>query len=216
MNWKLGSPTPEIRAYAMSLMVKKMTPEQLDAVPVDLANDLTRTEMASAFYQGGQLKRALDTLKMVLDGPRDDERMMLDYWVARYAEWLVEDGRAEEAESFLMDEYDEARGVSTWQVAQKLAAFFLDQGDPDQAEIWVDVSLKGDVTNPFTYYLKGLLMHSMDRWDEAIESYEESLSQSDRYPEQERKYMAEMVESAMKAARNHESVDAEEESGDND
>ncbi|MBF0175676.1 MAG: SEC-C domain-containing protein [Magnetococcales bacterium] len=203
VTWKLGSPTPTIRNMAIATLIQSMGTEALDRVPWGKASVLARSEMASAYYQAGQLDTAVQLLKTVLDGSRDEAFMLYDYWVARYAEWLVELERPKEAEEFLLDEYDQCRGVSAWQVAQKLAAFYLDQGDPDNADTWVETSLEGEPNNPFTHYLKGLLRHGLDQWDQAIASYERALELSHQFRPQEKAYMTQMVNDSLSRARNH-------------
>lgn len=202
--WKLGSPTPEIRALSVANLISRLSPEVLEKVPKDKCSMLALTEMSMTFYQYGRLKDAIALLGQALVNPeRDDSQIILDYWIARYAEWLLEDDRFKEAESFLMDEFDAKRGVEGWQVAQKLAALYLDQGDPDNAEIWVNNALEGDPDNPFNHYLKGLLFHTLENWDEAVAAYERSNELSSMFREQERGYMVALLEDALKKARQH-------------
>lgn len=175
VSWKLGSPTPEIRAVAIAQLVSVMPVEALDKVPVGDAPPVALSEMAAAYQAQGQVETALELLKMMLDDDRNDPHILYDYWIARYAEWLVEAGRPKDSENFLLDEFDAKRSVEGWQVAQKLAAFYLDQGDPDNAETWVDASMEGP-ENPFNHYLKGLMKHYLEDWDAAIASYETTKS----------------------------------------
>ncbi|MBF0310523.1 MAG: SEC-C domain-containing protein [Magnetococcales bacterium] len=205
--WKLGSPTPEIRAAAISLLIQKLPLATLRNVDWQQASELARIDGATRLQQEGDPETALRLLKTVLDGARDDPRLLFDFWVARYAEWLVEAERHQEAEDFLLDEYDHPKGVTRGQVAQKLAAFYLDQGDPDNADTWVESALEEEPTNPFNHYLKGLLNHSLDHFEEAVASYEQAKSLSDRFREQERVYMQKLVEESLQAARNRERLD---------
>ncbi|MEO5371075.1 MAG: SEC-C metal-binding domain-containing protein [Magnetococcus sp. DMHC-1] len=207
VNWKLGSPTPVIRNMAIVSLIQAMSVDALDRVPAAKASDLARSEMASAYYRAGQLEQAIRLLKTVLDGDRDEPFMLFDYWIARYAEWLVEYGEPKQAEEFLLDEHDHCRGVTAWQVAQKLAAFYMDQGDPDNAETWVESSLEGEPDNPFSHYLKGLLQHGLDHWDEAVVSYERALELSHQFRPQEKAYMTHMVNESLARARNHQPVE---------
>ncbi|MEO5341696.1 MAG: SEC-C metal-binding domain-containing protein [Magnetococcus sp. MYC-9] len=210
-DWKLGSPTPVIRAMAVSKLVHELPPTRLDKVPLDLAPPVALTEMASVFQAQGRLEEALALVKRVLDGDRQDPFLLYDYWIARYAEWLVEAGREKEGEQFLMDEYDAPRHVKAWQVAQKLAAFYIDQGDLENASTWVDTALEGDADNPFNHYLKGMLAHFDELWDAAVASYQQALHFSDNFREEEQAYMQHLVHEALQRARNHLSLEDEEE-----
>ncbi|MEO5355632.1 MAG: SEC-C domain-containing protein, partial [Magnetococcus sp. XQGC-1] len=154
--WKLAAPTPTIRAMAVAKLVHELPLARLDLIPVALASPVALTEMASVYQANGRLEDALALVKRVLDGDRKDSFLLYDYWIARYAEWLVEAGREKEGEQFLMNEYDKPRQVKQWQVAQKLAAFYIDQGDMENAATWVDTALGGDAKNPFNHYLKGM------------------------------------------------------------
>jgi hypothetical protein len=209
--WKLGSPTPQIRAMAVSHLIHTLPIATLEQVPVEKANPLACAEMSQAYFAHGRMDLALPLLKSVLDGARDDPHMLFDYWVARYAEWLVEDDRSKEAETFLMDEYDAPRKVQQWQVAQKLAAFYLDQGDPDNAQIWVDTALEGNPDNPFTHYLKGMLHHILESWDKAVESYEQARALSAQFRDQEKAQMLELLVDSLDKARNQQPLDGGEE-----
>lgn len=209
--WKLGSPTPSIRAVAVAQLIHSLSMEQLAQVPAQLASGMARAEMASIFYQNGEVTKAMELLKSVLDGSREEEFILYDYWIARYAEWLVAAGDFKAAESFLMDEFDHPKGVEPWQVAQKLAAFYIDQGDPDNAETWVETAMQGDPDNPFNHYLDGLIKHTMEQWDLAVDAYQKSRELSDRFREQEKAYMLELVNESLRLAQNHLPVDGPEE-----
>lgn len=210
-RWKMGSPTPIIRAMSIANLVPQLPLATLDAVPLDMASNVTLTEMASVYHANGRMEDALQLVKRVLDGDREDPFMLYDYWIARYAEWLVQVERAEEGEQFLMDEFDNPRQVHAWQVAQKLAAFYLDQDDLIQAETWVDAALEGDAENPFNYYLKGLLAHSNSLWETAISAYEQARTFSDRFREEEKGYMSQLVSEALERANNHQPMEEEDE-----
>ncbi|MEO5364182.1 MAG: hypothetical protein H7838_11255, partial [Magnetococcus sp. DMHC-8] len=138
-----------------------------------------------------------------------DPFLLYDYWIARYAEWLVEAGRDKEGEQFLMDEYDKPRQVKAWQVAQKLAAFYIDQGDLENAATWVDTALEGDGKNPFNHYLKGMLAHFDELWEAAVESYRRALQFSDRFREEEQAYMQHLVNDALTRAEQRQSLEDE-------
>nr|CRH04679.1 conserved protein of unknown function[Include SEC-C motif domain] [Candidatus Magnetococcus massalia] len=211
VSWKLGSPTPAIRAVAISRVVHELDREALDEIPRDLLSDLPKSEMAVAYHDMGEMVEGIDLLDEVLDGPREEEFLLYDYWLARFAEWLVEADRPKEAEDFLLDEYDNPRAVEAHQVAQKLAAFYLDQGDPDNAETWVNVTLEQDGENPFNYYLQGLMHHSMESWEKAIAGYEKALNYADNYREQEREAMVEMLQEALERAKAQQPVEETEE-----
>ncbi len=213
VDWKLGSPTPAIRAMAISRIIQLSPVTVLDKIPLEEASDVVLTEIASAYQAGERLDDALKIIKQVLDGDRDDPHILWDYWVARYAEWLVEADRANDSEQFLMDEYDAPRKVEPWQVAQKLAAYYIDQGDSENAETWVDTALEGNSENPFNHYLKGLLLHSLERWDEAAESYGTAQTLSENFREEERAYMAPLVAEALEQVKNRQPLDAEEPEG---
>ncbi len=202
-TWKLGSPTPSIRNMAVVSLIHSLDIDTLDKVPLNRASALARSEMAAAYHRMGHGEIAVRLLKSVLDDDRDDSFMILDFWIARYAEWLVELDRPKEAEEFLLDEYDHRRGVLPWQVAQKLAAFYLDQGDTDNADTWIETSLKDEPNNPFSHYLRGLLRHELESWDPAIAAYEKALELSDQFRPQERAYMTHMVNASLARARDH-------------
>ena len=210
-NWKLGSPTPTIRAMSVANLVHQLPLSTLDQVPVVMASPLALSEMANVYHNQGRLEDALKLVKKVLDGDREDPFLLYDYWIARYAEWLVEADRASEGEQFLLDEYDHPRQVKPWQVAQKLAAFYIDQGELHLAETWVDTALEGDGENPFNHYLRGLLAHFAESWDLAVAAYEQALAHSDHFREEEKEYMSKLVDGALERARNHLPVDEEEE-----
>ncbi len=210
-DWKIGSPTPTIRAMAVAKLVHELPLARLDKIPVGLASPIALTEMAAVYQDNGRLEDALTLIKKVLDGDRQDPFLLYDYWIARYAEWLVEAGREKEGEQFLMDEYDHPRGVHAWQVAQKLAAFYIDQGDLENAETWVETALEGDKKNPFNHYLKGMLAHFDEMWDAAVASYQQAIHFSDRFRAEEQAYMKHLVNEAMTRAENRQSLDEEEE-----
>ncbi len=209
--WKMGSPTPEIRAMAVARVIHAMPLEALDQVPREKASAVALTEMAAVYHHNGRLEEALTMLKQVLDGDRDDPHLLYDYWIARYAEWLVEGDRVGEGESFLMDEYDAPRRVTPAQVAQKLAAFYIDQEDPANAETWVETALEGEPENPFNHYLKGMLFHYTHDWVNAVAAYEKALEFSDRFRDEEKSYMSELVREGLEKARNQRPLDEEEE-----
>ncbi|MBF0284128.1 MAG: SEC-C domain-containing protein [Magnetococcales bacterium] len=209
--WKLGPPTPAIRASAVATLIHNMPPQELEKVPLNKASELALTEMAAVWHQHERLDNALVALKTALDGPRDDPHLLFDYWIARYAEWLVEADRAKEAEEFLLDEYDDRHAIEPWQAAQKLAAFYIDQGDPDNGETWVDTAIEGAPDNPFNHYLKGLLHHTLDQYEQATASYEKAQSLSHHFREQEQQYMEQLLADALDRARNQRSLDDDEE-----
>ncbi len=201
--WKLASPTPAIRSMAVANLIGRLPLATLDEVPTEKASALARTEMAFAYYRADRLAIALDLLKTVLDGDRDDEDLLYDFLIATYGDWLLQAQRPKDAENFLLDEFDQPRGVEKWQVAQKLAALYLDRGDPDSAGIWVDSAMDGDNQNPFNHYLQGLLHHTVENWDAAVASYEQARAFSDQFREQERVQMLAIVAEGLDAARNH-------------
>lgn len=211
MAWKLAPPTPAIRAMTVAHLVHQMPLTLLDNVPREMASTVALTEMASVYQGHGQLDEALVLLGGVLDGPRDDPFLLYDYWIARYAEWLVEAGQSNEGERFLLDEYHAPRVVSAWQVAQKLAAFYLDQGDLNNAESWIEVALEGEHENPFNHYLKGLLSHINEAWESAVASYEQAHRFSQQLRDEERGYMEQLVQDALQRAKHHRPVEEEEE-----
>ena len=211
--WKIGSPTPAIRAMAIARIVQESPLELLDRVPREKAVPLALTEMAAAYQRGGRLDEALTLLRMVMDGDREDPHILYDYWIARYAEWLVDADRAEEGEAFLMDEFEAPRNVQPSQVAQKLAAFYIDLGDPDSADTWVDTALEGEPKNPFNHYLKGMLLHMAKEWDVAIEAYKRALEFSSQFRDEEQVYMTRLVAEAVEFAQKREQV---QEQGDDD
>lgn len=215
-SWKLGSPTPTIRAMSVANLVHQLPLSTLDQVPVVMASPLALSEMANVYHNQGRLEDALKLLKKVLDGDREDPFLLYDYWIARYAEWLVEADRASEGEQFLMDEYDNPRQVEAWQVAQKLAAFYIDQGELPHAETWVETALEGDGENPFNHYLKGLLAHFAESWELAVAAYEQALAYSDRFREEEKIYMSLLVNVALERAKNHLPVDEEDDDEEED
>jgi tetratricopeptide (TPR) repeat protein len=211
VDWKLGSPTPAIKAMAISRIIQASPIHVLDKVPQDLASDVVLTEIAAAYHNGEKLEDAIGIIKKVLEGDREDPHILWDYWIARYAEWLVEADKPTESEQFLMDEYDAPRKVQAWQVAQKLAAYYVDQGDTENAETWVDTALEGNNENPFNHYLKGLLLHSLSNWESAEASYTTALKMSENFRDEERAYMTPLVEEALRLVKNEEPLDVEEE-----
>ncbi|MBF0454318.1 MAG: SEC-C domain-containing protein [Magnetococcales bacterium] len=210
VGWKLGSPTPAIRAMAVSRIIQVSPVEVLDQVPQDKASDIALTEMATAYHAAERLQEALDIIKKVLDGDREDPHILWDYWIARYAEWLVEADKASEGEQFLMDEYDTPRQVQAWQVAQKLAAYYIDQGDTENAETWVDTALEGNSENPFNHYLKGLLLHSVENWEEAEQAYTRAQELSENFREEEKAYMTSLVGESLTLVKNRQPLNEEE------
>ena len=209
-DWKIGSPTPAIRAMAVAKLVHELPLVRLDKIPVSLASSVALTEMAAVYQANGRLEEALALVKQVLDGDRSDSFLLYDYWIARYAEWLVEAGREKEGEQFLMDEYDHPRQVKAWQVAQKLAAFYIDQSDLENAETWVDAALEGDEQNPFNHYLKGMLSHFDEMWEAAVDSYQRAQQLSDHFREEERAYMQHLVGDALERAEKRQPFEDEE------
>ncbi|MBF0357822.1 MAG: SEC-C domain-containing protein [Magnetococcales bacterium] len=207
--WKIGSPTPAIRAMAVSKIIQALPISDLDKIPQEKASDVVLTEVATAYHAGGRLDDALLIVKKVLDGDREDPHILWDYWIARYAEWLVEADKASDSEQFLMDEYDAPRKVAAWQVAQKLAAYYVDIGDSENAETWVDTALEGNSENPFNHYLKGLLLHSLENWEEAEAAYAKAKELSANFREEERAYMTPLVEEAIDLVKNRKSLDDE-------
>ncbi|MEO5376992.1 MAG: SEC-C metal-binding domain-containing protein [Magnetococcus sp. DMHC-6] len=210
--WKLGSPTPAIRTMAVANLIHALPVSVLDTVPREKASELVLVEMAVAYHRSGHVETGLELLKQVLDGEREDPNLLFDYWVARYAEWLVEADSSGEAERFLLDEFDQLRRVEGWQVAQKLAAFYLDQGDLDAAETWIEEALQGAAENPFNHYLNGLLNHSLDKWESAIQAYEKAREYSNKFREEEKAYMIRLVDESLERARDQRPLDDEEES----
>ncbi|MEO5333750.1 MAG: SEC-C metal-binding domain-containing protein [Magnetococcus sp. YQC-5] len=199
--WKIGPPTPMIRAMATTQIIHGLSLHRLDEVPLHQCSPLVLAEMAAAYQHEGEMETALALLKRMLDGDRDDPFLLIDYWIARYAEWLVDAGLVEEGERFLLDEYKSRRNIEGWQVAQKLAAFYIDQSNTENAETWVEIALEGNPGNPFSHYLRGLLHHGNEHWDEATASYEQAEALSDSFREQEKVYMAQLVSDALERAR---------------
>ncbi|MBF0159609.1 MAG: SEC-C domain-containing protein [Magnetococcales bacterium] len=213
--WKLGSPTEQIMVMAVATLVEQLPAETLLAAPMQRATVHTRVSVATVLHDKHNLvQEALSTLKPVLDGPRDDPNLLFDYWIARYVEWLVEAGQVKEAENLLLDEYDHPRATTQWQIAQKLAAFYLDQGDPDEADSWIEASLEGSPNNPFTLYLKGLLQHTLSHWDEAVTSYEQALAEVEQFQEPEQQYMTQLIDESLQRARQQLPVEQEDEPSD--
>ncbi|WP_130471628.1 SEC-C metal-binding domain-containing protein [Candidatus Magnetaquicoccus inordinatus] len=210
-EWKLGSPTPEIRAMAIARLVHELPLARLAKIPLSQAAPVALTEMASVYHEHGRVDEALQLLRQVLDGEREDPFLLFDYWIARYAEWLVDAGRAAEGEQFLLQEYDNPRGVKPWQVAQKLAAFYIDQSDLASADTWVESALAGDAENPFNHYLQGMLLHFDGLWEEAVAAYKQALQFSDRFREEEQLYMSQLVNEALQRASQQLPFDEEEE-----
>ena len=210
-DWKIGSPTPEIRVMAIAKLVHSLPMARLDKVPVHLASPVALTEIATVYQANGRLEEALALVKHVLEGDRQDPFLLYDYWIARNAEWLVEAGLDEEGEQFLMDEYDAPRAVKAWQVAQKLAAFYIDRGDLENAATWVDTALEGNGDNSFNHYLKGMLAHFDELWEVAIDSYQQALACSDRIRAEEQAYMQHLVQEALERAQNQQPLEEEEE-----
>ena len=208
--WKMGSPTPSIRAMAVAKIVHELPMEILDQVPQENISAVALAEMSAVYRKAERLEEALGMLKQVLEGERDDPHLLYDYWIARYAELLVEADRAGEGESFLMDEYDAPRQVTTAQVAQKLAAFYVDQEDTINAETWVETALEEDPGHPFNHLLKGMLSHYSEDWDTAISAYKTALSHSNRFREEEKHYMSELVREGLEQAQNKQPLDNEE------
>lgn len=207
--WKLGSPTPVIRAMATSRLIHECSVEVLDRVPRDKASDMVLTEMAVTYHGHGHIEEALDILADVLGGDRDEPFILWDYWIARYAEWLVEADRERDGENFLLNEFDHPRKVEQWQVAQKLAAFYIDLGDTENADTWVNTALEGNSENPFNHYLKGMLLHGMESWDEAVASYEKAEQLIAGFREEEKKYMDQLLDESLIRARNHQPLEEE-------
>ncbi len=210
-GWKLGSPTPAIRAMAIARLVHELPLTRLEKIPVSQAAPVALTEMATVFHGNGRLEEALKLVRQVLDGDRQDPFLLYDYWIARYAEWLVDADRAQEGEQFLLGEYDKPRAVKAWQVAQKLAAFYIDQGDLANADIWVNSALEGDGENPFNHYLKGMLSHFDALWEEAKSAYQLALQFSDRFREEEQVYMRQLVNEALQRAEQQLPLEEEDE-----
>ncbi|WP_041640811.1 SEC-C metal-binding domain-containing protein [Magnetococcus marinus] len=209
LSFKLGNPTAPIMATATAMLISKMGLEALDQVPRDHLSDLVASEMASAYYRHDDIDAALELLEGVMDGDREHEYLLYDYWIARYAEWLVEVDQGKQAESFLLDEYDHPKGVERHQVAQKLAAFYLDQGDPSNAEIWADTALEQDAHNPFNHYLKGLTHHATGNWERAIIAYETAIEHTQHLAEQEQQALQAMINDALDKAKRQELPDVE-------
>ncbi|MBF0124862.1 MAG: SEC-C domain-containing protein [Magnetococcales bacterium] len=200
--WKLGSPTEQIMAMAVAALVEQLPVETLLAVPIPQISVHTRLSIATTLNdKHSRPEEAIMLLKPVLDNERDHPQLVFDYWIARYIEWLVSADRAKEAEQFLLDEYDQPRAVTKWQVAQKLATFYLDQGDPDQAEDWITVALEGDPNHPFTLYLRGLLHHTLNQWDEAVAAYQQAMDQSERFRDPDKQYMIELISASLERAK---------------
>lgn len=208
--WKLGSPTPAIRAMATSRLIHECPLDVLDQVPLDRASDMVLAEMAATYHDHDDLETALDLLADALAGDRDDPYILWDYWIARYAEWLVEAGREKDGEKFLLDEFDQPRKVAPWQVAQKLAAFYIDLGDTENADTWVNAAMEGNADNPFNHYLKGMLLHYVESWDEAVSSYKRAEQLMAGFRDEEKMYMMDLVTESMARARDHKPLDDEE------
>ena len=213
MGWKIGSPTPFIRVMSIAHLVHQLPLATLDKVPIAKAPPVALTEMATVYQEHGRLGDALQLVKTVLDGDREDPFLLYDYWIARYAEWLVLAGKSIDGERFLLNEYDNPRGVASWQVAQKLAAFYLDLGDFPNAEVWLDSAMEGDEENPFNHYLKGLLAHYDGMWEAAMASYERARQFSDRFRDEEKIYMGSLIDDALTRAENHQPIENEYEEG---
>ncbi len=209
VSWKLGSPTPAIRAMATSRLIHECSLETLDRVPRDKASAMALTEMAATYHGHGQIEMALELLSSVLRDERDDPYLLWDYWIARYAEWLVEAAREKEGEQFLLDEYDHPRKVTQWQVAQKLAAFYIDLGDTENADTWVNVAMEGNPGNPFNHYLKGMLQHHVESWDAAVASYTQAEQLMADFRDEEKMYMNQLVSESLERARNHQPLEDE-------
>ncbi|MBF0147644.1 MAG: SEC-C domain-containing protein [Magnetococcales bacterium] len=209
--WKLGSPTPVIRAMATARLIHECPPETLDQVPRDKASAMVLTEMAATYHGHGFLNDALELLSSVLAGDRDDPYLLWDYWIARNAEWLVEAGREKEGEQFLLDEYDHPRRVEQWQVAQKLAAFYIDLGDTENADTWVNTAMEGNAENPFNHYLKGMLLHHIESWDEAIAAYHRAEELMAGFRDDEKMYMNQLVTESLTRAENRQPLEDEDE-----
>lgn len=210
VGWKLGSPTPVIRAHAVARIIQESSIESLNLVPRNKASDVALTEMAATYQRHGHMNEAIKILAQVLNGERENPYLLWDYWIARYAEWLVESDRTLEGEQFLLNEYDTPRGVMSWQVAQKLAAFYIDQDDSENADIWVNTALEGQPDNPFNYYLKGLLNHSLENWQEAEDAYGQALTLSGGFRQEEKAYMEQLVNEGLHFAKNRLPISAEE------
>lgn len=199
--WKIGSPTSMIRLMATSQIIQNMDLDTLDEVPLEKCSSMVLAEMATAYQREEELDTALTLLKRMLDGDRDDPAMLLDYWIARYAEWLVDAGLVEEGERFLLDEYKTQRNIEGWQVAQKLAAFYIDQGNLESAQTWVDIALEGQPDNSFNHYLLGLLHHGSESWDEATAAYERAEELSDQFKDSEQVFMVQLITESLRRAR---------------
>ncbi|MEO5346339.1 MAG: SEC-C metal-binding domain-containing protein [Magnetococcus sp. YQC-9] len=208
--WKIGSPSPMMRAMATSRIIQEMNLDVLDTVPVEKCAPLVLAEMAAAYQGEGEIDTALALLKRMLDGDREDSFLLVDYWIARYAEWLVEAGLQDEGERFLLDEYRSLRKIEGWQVAQKLAAFYIDQGRLESAGEWVDLALAGNPDNPFNHYLRGLLRHGNGDFEGAVSAYERAQELSVGIKEMEQAYMVDLVDEALKRARTGEPLMEEE------
>ncbi len=209
--WKIGSPTPIVRAQATTQIIHSLGLDSLDEVPLEKCSPLVLAEMAAAYQLEDEYDTALMLLKRMLDGDRDDPFMLIDYWIARYAEWLVDAGLVEEGERFLQDEYKAQRGIAGWQVAQKLAAFYLDQGNTESAITWVETALAGNNENPFNHYLRGLLYHGDEQWEEAVASYEQAESLSGQFREEEKIFMSQLVAKSLEQARARQPLDDDDE-----
>ncbi|MBF0340121.1 MAG: SEC-C domain-containing protein [Magnetococcales bacterium] len=209
--WKIGSPTPLMRAMATSQIIQSLDLDDLDEVPLEKCSPLVLAEMAASYQLENELDTALTLLKRMLDGDREDPFLLIDYWIARYAEWLVDAGLQAEGERFLLEEYKNPRKIEAWQVAQKLAAFHIDQGNLENASEWVDAALAGNPDNPFNHYLRGLLQHGGEQWEEAEASYVRAQELSAGFREQEQAYMETLVAEALERARNREPLVSEDE-----
>ncbi|MEO5364503.1 MAG: SEC-C metal-binding domain-containing protein [Magnetococcus sp. DMHC-8] len=82
-DWKIGSPTPAIRAMAVAKLVHELPLSRLDKVPLTLATPVALTEMAAVFQANDRLEEALALVKQVLEGDRSDPFLLYDYWIAR-------------------------------------------------------------------------------------------------------------------------------------
>lgn len=96
-----------------------------------------------------------------------------------------------EIEQTLKNEYKKAGH----QIAQTLAAFYIGQSNPENAETWVEIALEGNPRNPFSHYLRDMLHRGNENWEEATASWEEATATweqaealSDSFREQEKVY----------------------------
>ncbi|MBF0273583.1 MAG: hypothetical protein HQL98_16180 [Magnetococcales bacterium] len=152
-----SSSAQKMRAMVASQIIQGLPLDVLDKLILCQCSPLMLAEMAAAYQKEGESDTALTLLKRMLDGDREDPFLLIDYWIARYAEWLADAGSQDEGERFLLDEYKNPRKIEGWQVAQKLAAFHIDQGNLEKAEDWVKIATKDKPDNPFNHYLRGLL-----------------------------------------------------------